>query len=64
MKHGKEYSDHATPRHQEKEDRDHLQPEIPILIEQEEEPNGFTMEEEPQIHPHRLFENTNDKEAW
>ena len=72
MKQEKEYLDHATSKHQERQDRGHLQPEKPILLRLEEpnrsmleeEPNGFTMEEERQIRPLRLFENTNDKEVW
>ena len=62
MKQGKEYLDHAMPEHQERQDRDHLRPEKLTLLE--EEPNGFTMGEERQAHPRRLFENTNDREAW
>ena len=56
MKHEKEYSEHATSKHQERIDRDHLRPEL-------EEPNGSTMEEEPQIHHRHHSENMNGKEV-
>ena len=59
MKHEKEYLEHATSKHQERIDRDHLRPEL----EMDREPTGSTMEEELQVHPHHHFENTNDKEV-
>ena len=62
MKQEKEYLEHTMPKHQERQDRDHLRPEKLALLE--EEVNGFTMGEERQTHPRRPFENTNGKEAW
>ena len=55
----KEYSDLVMPKHQERKDRDHLRPELEL----DGEPNGSTMEEELQAHPHHHFENMNDKEV-
>ena len=61
----KEYSDLEMPRHQERKDRDHLQPEeLVLLLRQVEELTGSMTEEEHQAHPLHHFENMNDKEVW
>ena len=75
MKQEKEYLDHATPKHQERQDQGHLQFEKLMLLQLgepnqsmlEEEPTGFiypTMEEERQAQPLRPSENTSDREVW
>ena len=60
MKLEKEYSGHRISGHQERraDDQDHPRTDMDKV------PTGSMMEEEPQVHLHHRFENTNDKEVW
>ena len=60
MKQEKEYSEHRISEHQERRDRDRPRAELVL----DRRPTGSTTEEEPQVHLHHRFENTNDKEVW